>query len=127
MERRARSLVKRGHKTSLFKIMKKRDRNRLSSGVYARALAKDDRMTKKLLGDAAWALGIGIASAQNLVDFEAIIVGGGLGDRLGQPFVDQVVERMTPHLFEPHRPPEVLRTELGDLSGAVGAAVLAGG
>ena len=127
MERRARSLVKRGHKTSLFKIMKKRDRNRLSSGVYARALAKDDRMTKKLIGDAAWALGIGIASAQNLVDFEAIIVGGGLGDRLGQPFVDQVVERMTPHLFEPHRPPEVLRTELGDLSGAVGAAVLAGG
>ena len=56
--------VKRGHKTSLFKIMKKRDRNRLSSGVYARALAKDDRMTKKLLGDAAWALGIGIASGE---------------------------------------------------------------
>jgi glucokinase len=95
--------------------------------VYARGLAKDDRMTKKLIGDAAWALGIGIASAQNLVDFEAIIVGGGLGDRLGQPFVDQVVEQMTPHLFVPDHPPAVLRTELGDLSGAVGAAVLAGG
>lgn len=127
MERRARSLVKRGHKTSLFKIMKKRGRNRLSSGVYARALERGDRMTKKLIADAAWALGIGIASAQNLVDFEAIIIGGGLGDRLGQPFVDQVVERMTPHLFVPERPPAVLRTELGDLSGAVGAAVLAGG
>jgi glucokinase len=127
MERRARSLVKRGHKTSLFKIMKKRGRNRLSSGVYARALARGDRMTKKLISDAAWALGIGIASAQNLVDFEAIIIGGGLGDRLGQPFVDQVVERMTPHLFVPEQPPAVLRTELGDLSGAVGAAVLAGG
>lgn len=127
MERRARSLVKRGHKTSLFRIMKKRGRNRLSSGVYARALARGDRMTKKLVGDAAWALGIGIASAQNLLDLEAIIVGGGLGDRLGQPFVDEVVERMTPHLFVPNHPPAVLRTELGDLSGAVGAAVLAGG
>jgi glucokinase len=127
MERRARALVKRGHKTSLFKIMKKRGRNRLSSGVYARALAKDDRMTKKLIDDAAWALGIGLASAQNLLDLEAIIVGGGLGDRLGQPFVDQIVTQMTPHLFVPDNPPAVLHTELGDLSGAVGAAVLAGG
>jgi glucokinase len=127
MERRARKLVKRGHKTRLFRIMKKRGRNRLSSGVYASALAKGDRMTKKLIGDAAWALGIGLASAQNLLDLEAIIVGGGLGDRLGQPFVDQIVEQMTPHLFEPDHPPAVLRSELGDLSGAVGAAVLAGG
>jgi glucokinase len=127
MERRARHLVKRGHKTDLFHIMKKHGRQRLSSGVYARALAHGDRMAKKLIDDAAWALGIGLASAQNLLDFEAIIVGGGLGDRLGQPFVDQVVEQMTPHLFVPDNPPVVLRTELGDLSGAVGAAVLAGG
>lgn len=126
MERRARRLVKRGHKTTLFRIMKKRGRERLSSGVYARALAQGDRMTRKLIDDAAWGLGIGLASAQNLLDLEAIIVGGGLGDRLGQPFVDQVVEQMAPHLFA-HEPPVVLRTELGDLSGAVGAAVLVGG
>ena len=126
MEKRARGLVKRGHKTNLFKIMKKRGRERLSSGVYARALAKGDRMTKKLIDDAAWALGIGLASAQNLLDLEAIIIGGGLGDRLGQPFVDQIVEQMQPHLFA-EDPPVILRTELGDLSGAVGAAVLAGG
>jgi predicted NBD/HSP70 family sugar kinase len=126
MEKRARGLVKRGHKTNLFKIMKKRGRERLSSGVYARALAQGDRMTKKLIDDAAWALGIGLASAQNLLDLEAIIIGGGLGDRLGQPFVDQIVEQMAPHLFA-EDPPVILRTELGDLSGAVGAAVLAGG
>jgi glucokinase len=67
-----------------------------------------------------------LSSAQNLLDLEAIIVGGGLGDRLGQPFVDRIVEAMTPRLFVPERPPAVLTTELGDLSGAVGAAVLAG-
>ena len=126
MERRARRLVKRRQKTSLFRIMKKRGRQRLSSGVYARALAKGDPMTKRLIDDAAWALGLGLASAQNLLDLEAIIVGGGLGDRLGQPFVDQIVEQMTPHLFVPDKPPVVLGTELGDLVGAVGAAVLAG-
>jgi glucokinase len=127
MERRARRLVARGHKTNLFKIMKKRGRTRLSSGVYARALESGDKMTKRLIGDATWALGIAIASAQNLLDLEAIIVGGGLGDRLGRPFIDQVVEHMTPHLFVRDDPPAILGTELGDLSGAVGAAVHAGG
>jgi glucokinase len=127
MERRARALAKRGNKTTLFRIMKKRGRDRLSSGVYARALKKGDRMTTRLIDDAVWALGIGLASAQNLLDLEAIIVGGGLGDRLGQPFVDRIIEEMTPHLFVPDSPPAVLRTELGDLSGAVGAAVFAGG
>ncbi|MBM2824285.1 MAG: hypothetical protein HW413_3031 [Thermoleophilia bacterium] len=126
MERRARHLVKRGHKTDLFRIMEKHERTRLSSGVFARALEHGDKMARELIDDAAWALGIGMASAQNLLDLEAVIVGGGLGDRLGQPFVDQIVEQMAPHLFA-DEPPIVLGTELGDLSGAVGAAVLAGG
>ena len=77
--------------------------------------------------DATWALGVALASAQNVLDLEAIVVGGGLGDRLGQPFVDRIVHHMQPHLFTPESPPVVLPTELGDLSGAVGAAVLAGG
>jgi hypothetical protein len=34
---------------------------------------------------------------------------------------------LTPHFFCAAKPPVVLRTELGDLSGAVGAAVLADG
>jgi glucokinase len=127
MERRARRLVERGRKTSLFCIMRKRGRERLTSGVYARALERGDRMTHELIEDATWALGIGLASAQNLLDLEAIIVGGGLGDRLGQPFVDRIVEQMTPHLFVSGNPPIVLRAELGDLSGAVGAAVLVDG
>ncbi len=127
LEARARGLVARGQKTTLFDIMKKQGRDRLSSGVYARALGKGDPMARQLIADAAWALGIALASAQNLLDLEAIVVGGGLGDRLGQPFIDTIVAEMTPHLFTPDEPPAVLPTEMGDLSGAVGAAVLAGG
>jgi glucokinase len=126
MEQEARRLTTRGLKTSLFSIMTKRGRDRLSSGVYALAQESGDRMARALIADAAWALGLGLASAQNLLDLEAIIVGGGLGDRLGQPFVDRIVAYMRPHLFVPDRPPAVLTTELGDLSGAVGAALLAG-
>jgi glucokinase len=127
MERRARALVKRGEKTNLFKVMKKRNRDRLSSGVYAHALQSGDPMTEKLIGEASWALGLAAASAQNLLDLEAIIVGGGLGDRLGQPFIDGIAKHMRSHLFAPEDAPVVLATELQDLAGAVGAAVLVGG
>ena len=68
-----------------------------------------------------------LSSSQNLLDLDAILVGGGLGDRLGRPFVDRVAEAMLPHLFVKEHPPAMLTTELGDFSGAVGAAVLAGG
>jgi glucokinase len=127
MELRAKKLVARGQTTNLFKIMEQRGRTRLTSGTYARALATGDPIARVLIRDAAWALGVGLASAQNLLDLEAIIVGGGLGDRLGQPFIDRIVKEMTPYLFVPDRPPIVRGTELGDLSGAVGAAMLAGG
>jgi predicted NBD/HSP70 family sugar kinase len=127
MEERARELQKSGKRTILFKVMKERNSARLSSGVFAAALKKGDKMAIQLIDEAAWALGLALASAQNLLDLEAIIVGGGLGDRLGQPFVDQIVEQMTPHLFTPDKPPRMLTTQLGDLGGAVGAAVLAGG
>ena len=127
MEERVRELHESGKKTILFKVMKERDRTRLTSGVFAHALKKGDKMATELIDEAAWALGLALASAHNVLDLEAIIVGGGLGDRLGQPFVDQVAGEMAPHLFIPDKPPMMHTTELGDLSGAVGAAVLAGG
>lgn len=127
MERQARRLVKHGEKTSLFKVMEQRGRDRLTSGVFAKALDGGDAMAKKLIHQAAWALGVGIASAQNLLDLEAVVISGGLGDRLGQPFVDRIVANMAPHVFVSEHPPVVIGTGLGDLSGAIGAAVLAGG
>jgi glucokinase len=126
MELRARQLVKSGKKkTALFDIMKKKGRDRLSSGIWLRALQKGDKMATGLIDEAVWALGVALASAQNLLDLDAILVGGGLGDRLGSPFVDRIAKAMHPHLFVDFDPPTMLTTELGDLSGAVGAAVLA--
>jgi glucokinase len=127
MEAHARHLVKEGHKTELFEIMEKKGRTRLSSGVWAAALEKHDKMARELIDDAVWALGTGLASVQNLLALEAIIIGGGLGDRLGPPFVERIRDEMLPLLFVPEHPPAMLSSEFGDLSGAVGAAVLAGG
>ena len=99
----------------------------MSSGIIARALERDDELAAELIDEAVWALGLALSTAQNLLDLEAIIIGGGLGERLGPPFVDRVAEAMRPRLFVPDRPPAVIAAELGDLAGAIGALVLAGG
>lgn len=127
MEVVARKWQSQGRKTTLFEIMQKRGRNRVTSGVIAQALADHDRVAIKLIDQAVWALGVALANAVNLLDVEAIIVGGGLGDRLGKPFVTRIAGAAMPRLYVPERAPAFLSTELGDLSGAVGAAVLVGG
>jgi glucokinase len=124
MEARARRLVVRGKKTDLFKIMKHEGRTRLSSGVWERALDRGDKVAVALIDRAVAALGAGAASAVNLLDVEAIVIGGGLGTRLGQPYADRIAEAMMPHLFVPKRPPAVLAAQLGDFGGAIGAALL---
>jgi glucokinase len=127
MELRARSREKRGAKTSLFDIMRDRGRERLTSGVWARALDRDDPLARELMDDAVAALGAGVASAQNVLDVEAIIIGGGLGIRLGEPYAERIRHAMLPHLFDDAHPPAVLVASLGDLGGAVGASLLVRG
>jgi glucokinase len=124
MELRARHLHKRGEKTELFKIMKERGRTRLQSGVWARALEREDPLATELIDRAIEALGAGIASAINLLDVSTVVVGGGLGTRLGEPYVARIREAMQPHLFADDRPPTVCGAALGDLGGAMGAALL---
>jgi len=127
MEVYARELHEGGRKTDLFKIMEKKGRTRMSSGVIADALEEGDKLAAELIEGAVWALSVGLATVQNLLSLEAIVIGGGLGDRLGAPFVERIAREMEPLLFVGDEPPKMLTTEHGDLSGAVGGAVLAGG
>ncbi|MDQ3678162.1 MAG: ROK family protein [Actinomycetota bacterium] len=124
LERKARELHDKGEKTELFKIARKRGRERLTSGIWAAALERDDPVATKLIAKAVKALGAGVASVDNVLDVAVIILGGGLGVRLGQPYADKIAEAMAPHLFNDHRPPPVLVAELGDLGGAIGASML---
>ena len=87
MEAKARRDYADGAKTDLFKIMAQRDRERLTSSIWARALEADDPMAKKLVDRAIKAIAAAAASAVNLLDVEAVIIGGGLGLRLGEPYV----------------------------------------
>ncbi len=124
MEIQARKLHEKGRHTDLFKLMKEHERTRLTSGIWERALAHEDKLATELIERAIQALGVGIASAVNLLDVPAVIIGGGLGVRLGDPYAKRISEAMQPHLFADDRPPDVHVAKLGDLGGAIGAALL---
>jgi glucokinase len=124
MERTARAAAAAGRRTELLAIQERRSRTRMTSGVFAEALALGDPLAHELVERAVQALATAIASAVNLVDVEAVLIGGGLGDRLGEPFVRRVQTAMAPHLFVRPSPVEVLPCALGDLAGALGAALL---
>jgi glucokinase len=124
MEAKARHRAKKGEKTRLFEIMEKRGRDRLTSGIWARALAHEDKMAIDLVESAIQALGAGVASCVNVLDPEAVIIGGGLGIRLGEPYAERIAKAMQPHLFVDDNPPAIKVATLGDLGGATGAALL---
>jgi len=124
MENRARKLQHKGHDTILFDLAQEHHRDRLTSGIWERALEHHDKLATKLIDRAVLALGTGIASAVNLLDIEAVIIGGGLGVRFGEPYRERIAAAMQPHLFNDSRPPAVHLAGLGDLGGALGAALL---
>jgi glucokinase len=125
MEAYARKLhEEKGRKTDLFKLMSEHERTRVTSGIWARALEHEDKLATHVIDRAIKALGAGVASVVNVLDVEGVIVGGGLGVRLGDPYVKRIAEAMQPHLFADSHPPRVHVAALGDLGGAVGASLL---
>jgi glucokinase len=123
MEIKARKEIKKGAKSDLIKLMKKKDRVRFTSSVWFDAVEMEDKLAVSLIDQAVLALGQGIASAVNLLDIDAVIIGGGLGTRFGQPYVDRIIAAMEPHLFPGHTNPAVALAGLGDMGGALGAAL----
>src|SRR5258708_15353719 len=91
MEEHARRLhEEKGRKTDLFKIMQEHGRPRLTSGVWARALDRGDKLAAHVIERALRALGAGVASAVNVLDIECVIIGGGPGVEPGEACLEQV-------------------------------------
>ena len=70
------------------------------------------------------ALGAGIASAVNLLDLPAVVIGGGMGERFFATHGAQLGQYVHENLFRAGDPPALLPTELGDDGGVpIGASL----
>ncbi|MGH2862356.1 MAG: ROK family protein [Solirubrobacteraceae bacterium] len=127
MEAHARNEIKDGRKSDLLKIMQHKQRERFTSAVWETAVENGDDLAVELIDGAVEALGAGAASAVNLLDVEAVVIGGGLGVRFGDEYVQRIRKTMEKHLFPGDTMPSVQLVGLGDLGGALGAALLVDG
>jgi glucokinase len=120
----ARRVKKKGEKTLLSEIA--RDVEKAKAGELAEAYRRGDKLVVKAIERAAKYLGIGVANIANTVNPELVVLGGGLTEALGEPFVRQVEQeaRRRP-LAAATAELQVVQSQLGDDAGVVGAALVA--
>ncbi|MFO7696174.1 MAG: ROK family protein [Anaerolineae bacterium] len=117
-----------GGETSIIpELMNSGKRTSLTSAVLERAYEAGDAVTVRAIREAQRYLGLLIASCVNLLDPEAVVIGGGMVERMGESYIMPAREVAYQHFLNKNDMDKVriLAAELGDASGAVGAAVLA--
>lgn len=121
LEREARRLHAAGAENELVRLAQD---GRIKSSHIAKALASGDSVTEELIADAVEALAIGIGSMATLLDLPLVVMGGGVVDRLGKDFLQQISESTAFGGFG-SSVCELKLAERIDDAGVVGAAILA--
>lgn len=98
--------------------------DKIRSNSIKKAVKAGDELVIHALEEASEYLGCGIASVVNFYNPEVIILGGGLVEALDY-FYDLTVQKTCEKaLFVPSKEIKILKTQLGDFAGIIGAAIL---
>lgn len=120
LEERARSRHAAGAESPFFDEV---DDRPIKSKRWLRARDDGDPLVNELLDEAEVAVASLITSVLLTVDIERVVIGGGMGDRLGAPFRAAVARRVEALTFT-EAPVDIVGVELDDVAGACGAALL---
>jgi glucokinase len=127
IEREVRARSTKAKESAALKIMRERNKPRMTSSVLQRALAASDPIVTAVMAEAEHALGLLAGNLVNILDPEMVVIGGGIAQRLQKAFVDPIREVAKSRFLRPD-PEGNVRIEhatLGDYSGALGACALA--
>lgn len=125
MERVARVRISAGEPSVLLDIMESKGKSQMTSSVWAKALQRGDPLATAMMDEAVDALGVALGSAQNLLDLDTVVLGGGVAERLGQPLADRIARAARAHTLVAEAPRRTVIAALGDDAGVIGAAWLA--
>lgn len=101
-------------------------KGRLKSGDLADAVYEGDEIAVREVRRAAHYLGLGLGGLVNVLDPELVIIGGGMAQALGDPWLELVrSSARTQILANPEATLKIVRGALGDDSGVLGAALMA--
>jgi len=115
-----------GNRKSSIMAMVDGDVSRIKSRTIGKAFAEQDPLTVEVVENAAYLLGVAVAGVVTLLSLPRVVLGGGLTEALGQPFVDLVQKSTRKHAFpDVCRKVDVVASKLEDHAGVLGAAMIA--
>ena len=102
------------------------DVSKMKSGVFADAIDAGEEAVIELVNNAAWWLGIGMANCVNIFNPEAIVIGGGLVEKLGKSYLKVAEDSMREHAMPTLvKKVKVIAAALADDAAVIGSAVVA--
>lgn len=116
--------VQRGHQTLLTEILHG-DLLAFTSRDLAQAVAQHDPVAIRAARRSARYTGLAIGSVVNLVDPGIVVIGGGVAEALGQPYVDWAAEIARRQILSSARDLPIVPSQLRDDAGLLGAALTA--
>lgn len=118
-------LIKSNRKSILTKLTDG-DLGAIKSKTIAEAFKRKDDLTVEVIEEAAMLLGISIANCVTLLSLERVVLGGGLTEALGDPWVDLVKKQVRKVAFpDLCKKVDVVGSKLMDHAGVFGAAMIA--
>lgn len=127
MQRQVLERVAQGRASVVPELMESLGGGRLTSRVIYEAVRQKDPVMLEVLAIAQHTLGVLAGNLVNILDPEMIVFGGGVTERLGDRFVSPIRKVAQAHFINKTDASAVriVPAALKDLSGVVGAAVLA--
>ena len=96
----------------------------MRSKAISQAIEAQDMVTIRSIETAAYYMGIGLSTVINFVNPQRIILGGGLIEAIPD-YINRAMEEAKRRALKiPGRKTEIVRAELGDYAGSIGAALL---
>ncbi len=123
---RIQRLIRANHKSTILQYAKGNDPEKIKSKSVAQAYAAGDELVVEVVDDMAVRLGTALGSFTTMLSLQRIVLGGGLTEAIGQPFVEKVAAAARRNVFpDACRAVEVVASRLEDNAGVVGAAMIA--
>lgn len=124
----ARTILKRIKQFPKSKILELTDGTGEVTGSkqLSKAFKAKDPLAVEVIDEAAHFLGIAIANYITVLSIDTVVIGGGVTEALGKPYLDRIRKSFRKHVF-PKRCADarLVMTELMDTAGIFGAALLA--
>lgn len=124
ISQRAISKIKSGNNSIIMKLVDNNE-NKITPEVISKAFTLGDKVAEEIWSETGTYIGVALTGVINLLNPEAIIIGGGVA-KAGKKLFHSIYETIQKRAMSTHKKNiKVLKAQLGEKAGIIGGAVLA--